>query len=64
MTDIVRMRVEENCKRLYLGTISSRLDSLLEEAARQQLLKFFEALGFTDPLSVDGRKRLSSILFS
>jgi putative thioredoxin len=35
-----------------------------EGAARQQLLKFFEALGFSDPLSVDGRKRLSSILFS
>jgi putative thioredoxin len=35
-----------------------------EEAARQQLLKFFEALGFTDPLSIDGRKRLSTILFS
>ena len=35
-----------------------------EEAARQQLLKFFEARGFTDPLAVDGRKRLSTILFS
>ncbi|TAJ35243.1 MAG: thioredoxin [Reyranella sp.] len=35
-----------------------------EGAARQQLLKFFEALGFTDPISVDGRKRLSTILFS
>lgn len=35
-----------------------------EGAARQQLLKFFEALGFADPLAVDGRKRLSSILFS
>ena len=35
-----------------------------EEAARQQLLKFFEALGFADPLAVDGRKRLSTILFS
>jgi putative thioredoxin len=35
-----------------------------EAAARQQLLKFFEALGFTDPISVDGRKRLSTILFS
>jgi putative thioredoxin len=35
-----------------------------EGAARAQLLKFFEALGFSDPLSVDGRKRLSSILFS
>jgi putative thioredoxin len=35
-----------------------------EAAARQQLLKFFEALGFTDPIAVDGRKRLSTILFS
>jgi putative thioredoxin len=35
-----------------------------EGAARQQLLKFFEALGFADPLAVDGRKRLSTILFS
>ena len=35
-----------------------------EEAARQQLLKFFEVLGFKDPLAVDGRKRLSNILFS
>jgi len=35
-----------------------------EEAARKQLLKYFEALGFNDPISVDGRKRLSSILFS
>jgi putative thioredoxin len=35
-----------------------------EEAARKQLLKYFEALGFTDPISVEGRKRLSSILFS
>ena len=35
-----------------------------EEAARQQLLKFFEALGFSDPLAVAGRKRLSTLLFS
>jgi putative thioredoxin len=35
-----------------------------EEAARKQLLKYFEALGFNDPISVGGRKRLSSILFS
>jgi putative thioredoxin len=35
-----------------------------EGAARQQLLKFFEALGFADPLAVAGRKRLSTILFS
>ncbi len=35
-----------------------------EEAARKQLVKFFEALGHTDPLTVAARKRLSSILFS
>jgi len=35
-----------------------------EEAARKQLLKFFEAMGFNDPLSVAGRRRLSTILFS
>jgi len=35
-----------------------------EQAARKQLLKFFEALGPTDPLTVSARKRLSSILFS
>lgn len=35
-----------------------------EQAARQQLLKFFEALGHTDPLTVESRRKLSSILFS
>lgn len=35
-----------------------------EEEARKQLLKFFEALGPADPLTVEGRKKLSSILFS
>jgi len=35
-----------------------------EEAARKQLLKFLEAMGFTDPLSVSARRRLSAILFS
>lgn len=35
-----------------------------EEAARVQLLKFFEALGPTDPRTVEGRRRLSSVLFS
>jgi putative thioredoxin len=35
-----------------------------EQAARRQLLKFFEALGPMDPLTVQTRKRLSSILFS
>jgi putative thioredoxin len=35
-----------------------------EEAARKQLVKFFEAMGHADPLTVETRKRLSSILFS
>ena len=35
-----------------------------EEAARKQLVKFFEALGPTDPLTVQGRRKLSSILFA
>jgi putative thioredoxin len=35
-----------------------------EEAARKQLVKLFEAFGHTDPLTIDARKRLSSILFS
>ena len=35
-----------------------------EEAARKQLLQFFEAWGFADPRAVEGRKKLSSILFS
>jgi putative thioredoxin len=35
-----------------------------DEAARKQLVKFFEALGHADPLTVAARRRLSSILFS
>ena len=35
-----------------------------EEAARKQLLKFFDAWGPTDPLTLETRRRLSSILFS
>jgi putative thioredoxin len=35
-----------------------------EEGARKQLVKFFEALGPMDPLTIAARKRLSSILFS
>jgi len=35
-----------------------------DEAARKQLLKFFAAIGFGDPLSVASRKRLSAILFA
>lgn len=34
------------------------------EAARQQVLKVFEALGPADPVTVEGRRTLSTILFS
>ena len=35
-----------------------------EEAARKQLLKYFEAWGFKDPATQDARRRLSSLLFA
>ncbi len=57
-----------------LGQNEDAIDGLLEimeknrawneDAARLQLLKVFEALGPTDPLTVSGRRRLSSLLFS
>jgi putative thioredoxin len=34
-----------------------------EEAARKQLLKFFEAWGFDDPATLAGRRKLSTLLF-
>jgi putative thioredoxin len=35
-----------------------------EEAARKQLVKFFEAWGPKDELTIQGRRKLSSILFA
>jgi putative thioredoxin len=35
-----------------------------EDGARKQLVQFFEAWGPTDEATVDGRKRLSTVLFS
>lgn len=56
------------------GQRKEAIDNLLEiiakdrlwngEAARHELLRYFEALGFADPLSMEGRKKLSRILFS
>jgi putative thioredoxin len=48
----------------HLLELIKRDHSWNEEAGRVQLLKIFEALGFSDPVVVDGRKRLSTILFS
>jgi putative thioredoxin len=35
-----------------------------DDAARQQLLKFFEAWGFDDPATMAARRKLSALLFS
>ena len=35
-----------------------------DEAARKQLVELFEAWGPKDPATLDGRRRLSSLLFS
>jgi putative thioredoxin len=35
-----------------------------EEAARKQLVKFFEVMGPADPLTLSARRRLSSLMFS
>ena len=35
-----------------------------DDGARKQLLTFFEAWGFKDPMTLYGRRRLSSVLFS
>ncbi|HLY44687.1 MAG TPA: thioredoxin [Stellaceae bacterium] len=35
-----------------------------DQAARRQLVKFFEVMGPTDPLTLSARRRLSSLMFS
>jgi len=56
------------------GQVDQAIDQLLElfkrdrkwndEAARKQLVKFFEVLGPTNPHTILGRKRLSSLMFA
>ncbi|MGH6725541.1 MAG: thioredoxin [Pseudolabrys sp.] len=48
----------------HLLTIVKKDRKWNDDAARKQLVQFFEAWGFADPAAIDGRKRLSSILFS
>jgi putative thioredoxin len=47
-----------------LLTLYKRDRNWNEEAARKQLLKFFEAMGPTDPLTLSARRRLSSLMFA
>jgi putative thioredoxin len=59
---------------LGAGDKEGAVDQLLEllkrdrkwndEAARKKLIDLFEAFGPTDPLTADGRRRMSSILFA
>jgi putative thioredoxin len=56
------------------GKREAALDELLEivrrdrkwneEAARKQIVTLFEAMGPTDPRTLDARRKLSSLLFS
>ena len=56
------------------GNRAAATDQLLEivkrdrkwndDGARKQLVQFFEAWGFADPAAVEGRKKLSSLLFA
>jgi len=48
----------------HLLDIVKRKRDWNDEAARKQLVKFFEAWGPKDELTIAGRKRLSSILFA
>jgi len=47
-----------------LLTIIRRDREWNDQMARKQLVKFFDAFGATDPLTLSARRRLSSILFS
>jgi len=70
----MQARLDLAMARFGAGDKEAAMDELLEmiridrkwneEAARKQLVKFFEAFGPTDPLTVQGRRKLSSILFS
>jgi putative thioredoxin len=48
----------------HLAQIVKRQRDWNDEAARKQLVKFFEAWGPKDELTIQGRRKLSSILFS
>ena len=48
----------------HLVEIVRRKRDWNEEAARKQLVQFFEAWGPTDPMTIEARRKLSSVLFS
>ena len=70
----MQVRLDLAMARFGAGNREAAVDDLLamvkadrawnEQAARKQLVKFFEAFGPADPLTASGRRRLSAILFS
>jgi putative thioredoxin len=70
----MQSRLDLAMARFGAGDKEKAIDDLLEmvcrdrkwneEAARKQLVKFFEAFGPADPLTLQGRRKLSAILFS
>ncbi|MBA5726036.1 tetratricopeptide repeat protein [Bombella favorum] len=54
----------EDAAELLLGIIAGDKDGTTGQAAKTELLKFFEAWGMTDPATLAARRKLSSLLFS
>jgi putative thioredoxin len=61
---LLSARGEREAATDHLLEIMRRDRSWNDEGARKQLLQFFEAWGPSDEATLDGRRRLSSILFS
>lgn len=70
----MQTRLDLAMARFGAGDKQQAIDDLLEmvrkdrkwndEAARKQLVKFFEAFGPADPMTREGRRKLSAILFA
>ncbi len=70
----MQARYDLGMARYGAGDREGAVDAMLEivrldrtwndDGARKELVKFFEAFGPTDSLTIDGRRRLSSILFA
>ena len=68
-----RLKSRRSCALRSISTTRS-MDHLFEivrkdrawndDAARKQLVEFFDAWGPKDPLTLEGRQRLSSLLFA
>jgi putative thioredoxin len=65
----IDLAVAKNAMDDRAGAVESLIEAIKrdkawnEEAARKQLLKFFEAWGFNDPATLAGRRKLSTLLF-